>query len=125
MKTVLKIRNTLLDRSSTDGRVDYYPAERVKAPRDEFKDDEDHPGWAFYSGFSKVVMSKVSLNKEDLWGYEARNCFIQRFGEKSDDPFVLLLIKAWETLDGEPVCILVNTTAFLLNDQGQTIERLR
>lgn len=124
MKMMLKIRNVQPNWASTDGRVCYYPAAKEKEPAGEFPDS--HSGWIYYSGFGKVKARKILVTNAGLPGEEYNVCHIEQFHGNcaEDSTFAVLKILAGERIGEESIIILTNTEVYLLNEQGQTIERL-
>jgi hypothetical protein len=128
MKTMmLKIRNVMYGWSSTCGQIHHYDGKR---PCKAYSTTEgvDHPGWTYYYGFRKIKVRSIGIRAEHN---NADACFLERFrdSDRPQDSDNIAVIAGVEILAGdaigeEPKVILANTEVYMLNENGQTIERL-
>jgi len=80
--------------------------------------ESNHRQWTFYDGFTRVTSYMIK------WGEVKDYDYLRLAGNyPADDNIVVLVISAYKT-ETEEFLFAVTSEAFLMNDDGKTIERI-
>lgn len=132
MEMMLKIRNVRSDWSSTDGPVHYYDKQRPCKKETLGEESVFHPGWTVLGGFAKITYQREGVNVGELKHGSADSCFLEhykgdcnpRYPDKMRTVTGVRITLKKDAKDLLSIVILANTEIYLLNENGQTIEKL-
>ena len=85
---------------------------------------ETNSGWSYYSGFISVQSRVLSVSRQQLRSEFAQHDTCVFILTDPEPESAVLKICTRKQGEEEPTVFFVNTRVYLLNEQGQTIERL-
>jgi len=90
----------------------------------EFRTKKFRAGWELISDITSFRYAKVDKEDEKNFTLNSSIRSLDKNGRADEKNTNYVYIQAWHKRSSEPLNIITNMVAYMLNDEGKTIERI-